>query len=347
LAAVATAGAALFKGLGLAVLLGSWLLLLSRRWRRREVVIKLLVYTGFSVLPVLLWQLRCWATPSVGFLGRNMLEFYYLQDPYAPGSPLVSFSDLLVRIRHNIVWGLSANLASVVLSPLYFIRYKHDLLACLVGLPLVCWLAWQWLQACRAKPSVLEGCVFVGLAALLLYFHGNTERYVAFLYPALVVYAVRGLRALVTNEAWRRRVLLGWLSLSMISTLVAAVDQWRDPFGSPTIRDYVLLARQAKATLPPMSRCVAPMSVHWQVLTGHRCLTKAAAERDGAASADYAVVLAETSAWSPEDHAHLNNFEGDLIRGAVRLTAALQPQAGALPTVARTARFRLVRLRRG
>ena len=340
-AAAATAGGYFFKGVGLAVLLGGWLLLCHPRYRTRRVLNKLLWYTALVAIPIALWQVRCSLTPSVGFHGKSMLEFYLRKDGYVDGSPLASLPDLLIRMRHNIVWGMAAGIAAAVVAPLHFMRNHPDVLACLLGLPVVCWLGWQWFTSCRTEPSVLEGFTFVGLTALLLYIHGYAERYLTLLYPALLVYAFRGFSTSLADR-WRELVPRMLIALSIASTVVAAVDQWRDPFGSDVVRDYVDAGQQAQAAFPPGSRCVAPMVSHWQVLTGHQCLADEASV-GARAPVDYALVLADPEAFR---HHTLRDFHRDLVRAALSTTEAVTQQVQVTATIYENRTFRLVRLGR-
>lgn len=338
-AAVATSAAYFFKGVGLAVLLGGWCLLVDHRWRRWDVAAKLLALTVVVSLPVVLWQLRCQHTPGVGFHGQTITTFYLLRNPYVEGSPVASLADLLVRMRHNLVWGMAANVGASVVAPLYFIR--ESLVGFVLGLPVMAWLAWQWARSCRRQLSVLEGYTLVGMAALVLYFHGYAERYIGWLYPVFVIYAFRGLSRLPAR--WQRVAPSGMLGLALGSTLIAAIGQWHNPYGLPTVQDYVAMAQKAKAELPPSSRCLAPMETHWQVLTQHACVVAGMDQLPGSSAgmtADYAVALSDPAHWRAQP---IKDFERDLIHAALSTTAAVEHAPAAWTVIDHNATFRLLK----
>lgn len=333
-AAASTAGAYFFKGLGLAVLVGGWLLLLSASWRCRKTVTKLALYTVLVVIPIAAWQWRCALTPSIGFHGQFIGRFYLLQEPYTLGSPTASLADLLIRMRHNIAWGMAANAASILFAPLHLIR--ATLIACFLALPVVGWLVWHWLRSWRERLSVLEGFTLVGMIGLVLYIHGYTERFVAWLFPAFLIYAFRGF-AIQPRLAWLPRACA---ALSLVVTVVVAWDQWRNPYGAPTVRDYVAMADVARNRFGRAAWCLAPMESHWQVLTNHACLAadlSTAVER-AARQADYTIVLADPAWWRQRE---VKDFERDLIRSAERVTEAYARYPGRWKVIASNRTFQL------
>lgn len=337
LAAAATAAAAYFKGLGLAVLAGAWLLpLLTPRWRSRETLAKLALYSALVAVPVAWWLYRCHLTPSEGFHGRSIADFYLLKDPYQPGSPGMTAADWVARIRYVVRWGMAGNFALLFVAPAYFMH--HHFIAVVLGLAIGAGLAWQWWRACRRDPGPLEGFSLVGWLGVLLYVHGNAVRFLSMLFPAMLIYALRGAEPwLRSRRGWA--IASGLLAMSFGVTIAVAIDQWKDPHGHPLVRDYTAAAQAARAQFGPDSRCLAPEPAHWQLLTGHACLKRGLPS--GGAAANYALVLAEPETYDPDQ---LVYFKRDLITGARKIATRLADAGVRTEPVARHGAFMLVRV---
>jgi hypothetical protein len=337
LAGLATAGAYFFQSTGLAVLLGGWCLVLRRSSRTPDVVAKLVSWSVVVAIPVLAWMWRCHMTPSVGFYGRSMADWYLLKDPYVQGSARVSAADMLARVRHIFVAGLVPNVASALVSPLYFIHLRG--VSFLLGLPVVVSLARQWWISWQ-RPSVLEGFVLVGALALLLKHEGAGLRYWTWLSPAILIYAFKGI-ATWTRPAWRERVPQVLLAMSLVATTVGAIGQGRDPYGSVVARDYDQIARQAVKIFAPGSRCLAPKSDHWQALTDHRCLLESPEySRPSMASIRYAVVLKDPIPWRTRG---VTGLPKDIIMAGEDITAKVAAEPGGYVPAGEDATFRLMR----
>ncbi len=327
-----TAAAYLFKAWGLSVLLGACLLLPSRAWRTPRREQKLLLWSVMVAVPVLAWQWRCLVTPSVGFYGRSMLDWYWLSNPYDADSPLVTLPQLAVRVRH-VLRAAELNVASALVAPLDFLGGR--LIGVLLAAPVAAWLAVAWLRSWR-NPGLVEGWLLVGAAALVFKHQGGDPRYWAVLFPALLILALRSVAAW-RGARWREVAARALVALALASSAAVGVAWWSDPYGSPQARDFDRIASVARATFPASSRGLAPMAGHWRVLTGHACAGGAAPDP---ARADYAVVLVDPARWPERPPGELRN---DLIREALQITRAVARDAHGYVEVAENASFRLVR----
>lgn len=341
LAALLTVTAYFFKVSALGVLAGVWLLFLHPRFRTFVVFKKAILLSLFVFIPMALWRSWCSTIPYVGYWTQPFLTDFLLLNPYDPASPRASLMDGIIRMRHNVAWGLAANVGMILLPPLYFIQGER--LGFFLSVPILCWLAVLWFKSYRGQPSVLEGFVLFGMAVLVIKFEGMAMRYMSLLYPAFLVYALRGFRSMGLYEGWRRWVLVAIGTAALVTTVAAAVSQVQNPYGGSVARDYVDAALKAKSVLPPESTCRAPLASHWQVLTEHSCFVRAglAGSEDGRGkSADYVVTLAGGALRDPSA---FKDFENHLIKGALGITEDVE--AGGVPfeTVYENGTFALIR----
>ena len=143
---------------------------------------KMLLYSFLVSIPVLLWQLWVWTVPAKTWYWTNSLTNYFiLRNPYDPSSPLASFSDWIVRMRQNMVWGMTSNIATALVAPFYFLEGGYW--GFFLSIPIVIGLMNEWWKSLRHEPSVLEGFTLFGLALLWIYYDGQASRYMALLYP--------------------------------------------------------------------------------------------------------------------------------------------------------------------
>lgn len=257
----------LTKQTSISIWFGGWFLILFPQFRKKIVLIKLIVYTMVGFVPIAIWHgwastvpddLWYWTTPSA----RDFFD----QNPLNPTGGLISLSDFLIRMRHNVVWGIANNSAMVLFAPFYFTEGR--LLGFVLSVPIVVWFAWQWVKSFRKHPSVLEGFVFSGLSLLLMKYGGFAARYSALMYPAFLVYAARGIE--VFRSKIRILILSSIIFVSMSTTILIALDQARNPYGSKVLNDYIAVGEQAKKLFPKDSKCAVPLLTHWQILTGHQ-----------------------------------------------------------------------------
>jgi len=258
----------LIKASAIGVWFGGWFLILHPRFRSKIVFQKLIAYTIIGFIPILMWYAWCRTVPqnlwywTVGF----KLDFI---DPnsHSLQGPLISLSDLFLRMRHNIVWGMSNNIAVIFFAPFYFT--ESYLIGFLLGLPIAFWLFLEWIRSYLKNPSVLEGFVVFSLALLLIKYLGHAARYIALVYPAFLVYAGRGMKGFSKSK----QVLLvsGLFLVSICTTVFVAIDQAQTPYGSATLKNFVMTAQKAKEIFPSDSKCFVPLMSHWQIMTGHQC----------------------------------------------------------------------------
>ena len=309
----------LTKQTAVGVIGGGWTLLLHPRFRNRRTFIKLVAYSAICSVFMGVWHLWDAAVPdNLWYWTTPQSRDFIWKNPFDSSYGLISLSEFVVRVRHNIVWGMSNNLATIIFTPFYFM--EGSLAGFLISLPLVIWLMWQWGRSFVQNPSVLEGFVFFSVTLMLVKHLGMAARYMALVYPALLVYAFRGLGSFqgkLQNAVWRFLIVVG-----ISSTLISAVAQWKNPYGSTTLRDYVAAAYQAKTLLPQESKCAAPLLTHWQVATGHKCFWFRSGELStylSSTSPTYVVALSDKA---PRDMNRFQDVELDALRDALR-TAAL------------------------
>jgi len=320
-AAITLGIAYLIKQTAIGVVFGGWFLLLHSKYRNMDVLKKLLVYSSICAIPVVAWQiwdslvpddLWYWTTPQVrDFIWKNAFDKSY---------GFISLSEFLMRVRHNIVWGMSNNLAAVLFAPLYFTEGSY--LGFFLSAPVIVWLFWHWMKSFRKKPSVLEGFVFFSLGLMLIKYLGMAARYMAVIYPAILVYTFRGFASFPSRlQKHAPRILI---ILAFLSTFVVAIDQYRNPYGSLTLKDYVAAAKEAKKLLPDESLCAAPLINHWQVLTGHKCFYARADAVLGhleSNPATYVTTLSETAIRNLEP---FKDVERDALSQAFELTRIVE-----------------------
>ena len=266
--ALLIATAYFFKATALGVLAGGWMLILHPKFQTLGTFKKLLLCSVLVFIPILFWQAWCSTIPKTNFWTQPAWADILMVNPYQAGSPRASLADLAVRMRHNLAWGLSANIAMGLMAPFYFAQ--GGVLSFVLSLPIVLWLLGSWVKSLVQKPSVLEGFTLFSIFILMIKFEGMAVRYAALLYPVLLVYVFRGFNANM-NAKLQTLVPQVLSVVAIVTTLVVAVDHWNNPYGGKIVRDYISVAQKAKAIFPPHSRCYAPMGSHWQVLTEHLC----------------------------------------------------------------------------
>jgi len=145
------------------------------------------------------------------------------------------------------------------------------------------------------------------MALLVPKYLGMAARYVAIIWPALIVYAVRGKIG--------RPVLNLLVSVALMTTLVISIDQFKNPYGSKTLKDYVAIAEKAKELFPKNTVCKVPLDAHWQVLTRHK------SQIHGEDMATYFVGLSETA---PQDLSPYKDVEKDALQSARKVSDILR-----------------------
>lgn len=267
-AAIASSVAYLTKQTGLAVIVGGYFLLLHPDFRNKMVIQKLILYSVIAGIPIFIWHAWCATIPDdLWYWTMPATRDYLWKNPFTPVDGFLSVSEFIVRVRHNLVWGISNNIAMVFFAPFYFL--EGGLLGFLLSVPIVLWLAWQWARSFIKQLSVLEGFVFFSLALMVPKYLGMATRHIAIIWPALIVYGFRGMSSL--PDKVQTYVLNSLLIISLCTTFVISWDQWKNPYGSKTLKDYVTAGQEAKTLFPAASVCKAPLSPHWYVLSGHKC----------------------------------------------------------------------------
>lgn len=343
-AGVATGAAYLTKQTAIGMIAGGWFLLLHPFFRNMITFRKLALYTFVSLIPVFLWHLWTYQVPDdLWYWTSPAIRDFIWDKPLNPLDPdvgFLSFSEILVRLRQNIVWGMANNLAMIFIAPLYFT--EGSLLGFLLSIPIVVWLFWEWGRSYIKHPSVLEGFVFFSLFLLLFKYTGMAARYVALVYPAVLIYAFRGVSGF--PQKIQRYVFSLLLLAAVGTTFFTAWDQWKNPYGSKTLRDYVGLAEGAKKLFPERSSCIAPMLSHWQVLTGHQCFWYETEQdlRNGSFPSDYVVGL---SASAPADIRQFKDIERDVLSGASKLSKAVSSRPNEFEKLFENATFALYKVK--
>lgn len=340
-AALTSSAAYLIKQTGLAVFFGGWLLACHPAFRKPHVFKKLIVYSAVGFVPILVWHAWSSTIPDdLWYWTTASWRDFIAKNPFDPSQGLISVSDFIVRMRHNIVWGMSNNIAMILIAPFYFL--EGHMAGFILSLPITAWLLVQWLKSYLRNPSTLEGFVFFTLSLLVVKYLGMAARYNALAYPALLVYTLRGLQAF--PEKIRSTVLHSFLIVSLGTTFAVAVDQWKNPYGSSTLEDYVSLSKRAKELFASDSQCAAPLMDHWQVLTGHQCFWSKEGpipESLTANSKNYVVALAEGAS---RDLERFKDVERHALLGALRLTEAVERKPEAFKRVCSNETFSIYRV---
>ena len=333
LSAAASSLAYLTKQTALAVFVGGWFLFLHRDFRNGVVFKKLILYSVIGLIPIVIWHAWCkiipddlwyWTTPSV--------RDYIWKNPFTAKEGFLSLSDFFIRVRHNLVWGISNNIAMAFFAPFYFL--EGGLFGFLLSFPIVIWLAWQWGKSFIKQPTVLEGFVFFSLALMVPKYLGMAARYIAMIWPVIIIYFIRALAPLSPKK---QSVILNVLIIiSLCTTLGISIDQWRNPYGSKTLADYVALSKQAKALLPEGSVCKAPLLTHWQILTGHKC------ECYGQELVTYFVSLSDTA---PQNLDFYRDVERDVLVGARDVGLLWKGQEGRVEKIVQNNTFALFKVK--
>ena len=295
------------------------MLILHPRYWNKQFFAKLAFYTSLCSIAIVSWQiwdasvpddLWYWTTPQVrDFIWKN---------PFTPDYGTISIGEFLTRVRQNIVWGMSNNIAVLFLAPLYFLEGSYA--GFFLSLPVALGLAWHWGKSFVKRPSVLEGFVAFSLLLMLVKYLGMASRYIAIVYPALLIYAFQA------TEKWGRKQTILIHSLILVSiatTSVMAFDQHRNPFGSRTLQDYIEAANQAKQSMPHNSVCSAPLLDHWQIMTGHKCFYK---NRDISTLKETPgpIYLVGLASGAPRNLESFEDVEKDALSGALKQTLTLE-----------------------
>lgn len=338
LAALFMATAYYFKVSALTIPIGMWAMILHPDYRRATVLKRMLAISAILALFLLPWMLWKQTVPDIWYWTHSSGIDFFLQNPIDPSSPLISAGEFFLRLRHNIVWGLSNNIAVIFLAPLYFL--EGSAAGFLISIPVVLVLLSGWIVSCRKWSSVLEGFVLVSLTVLLLKHLGGASRYVAMTHCGMIVYGIR--MASHCPPALRNIAAVAILFLTFLSTSLMAYEKHRNPYGRPVIADYVAISSQARQLLPQNATCYGPMVSHWQVLTGHSCFTGDLEDSFTAelSKPDYFVILNDSFKEPP---AKFKNFEGDLVEPAAALRDLIRERNIAVQTVTENNTFRIVR----
>jgi len=303
-AVIASSTAYLLKQTALAVFVGAWFLFLHPTFRNKTVLKKLLIFTAISSIPIVIWHAWCSTVPDdLWYWTTPATRDYLWKNPFTAKDGYISVADFIIRVRHNLVWGISNNVAMIFFAPFYFL--EGSLLGFLLSVPIVLWLGWQWTWSFIKRPSVLEGFVFFSLALLVPKYLGMAARYIAIIWPALLVYAIRG--AVPFPKKIQTYLLNSLILISLCTTFIISLDQWKNPYGSKTLKDYVAIASQARKLLPAESVCKAPLVPHWQILTGHKC------QYQGQDLVTYFVSLSDQA---PQNLGPYKDVERDALEGA-------------------------------
>lgn len=252
------------RPIGLSILLGGWIFWLHPSCRNREVFKRLLfltVCTGVLLFP---WFYRSITLRTGGWLGESPFYFFFWKEPDVVMRTPITLADLVLRIRHNLTWGILPNMAVLLFPPLYVI---YESLFCLVlSLPVAGWLFWRWWTTFRQSPRLIEGIIFIWVGTLLLFTHGFALRYIAPLFPFMILYAVDFAR---NHFSGKVRIALAsfFLISSVSSSLIYAVDHQRNPYGTPIQKEYVAAGKWARKQIGRRATYFAPMPSRWQVLS--------------------------------------------------------------------------------
>ena len=330
------------KPTALGILAGGWLLFFHPKFCSPRTLKKLLLCTLLIGIPIFIWQVWCSAIPKTNFWTQSAWNDVLLLNPYQFDSPRASLADIAVRMRHNLAWGLSANFAMGLIAPFYF--SQGGLPSFLFSLLFVIYFIWMWFKSFVQNPSVLEGFVLFGASLLMIKFEGMAVRYGALLYPALIVYAFRGLSSYFGDRA-QAFIATALLILALSTTCAVALEHWSNPYGGTIVRDYVAAAKKAKQFFPSNSSCSAPMATHWQILTEHQCFSsneKAISTKDNGSltSADYFVIFSDTA---PQDFSRFKDFESHIMRSTSGITGRVKKSTAQFETIYRNNTFALVK----
>ncbi len=342
IASLTASVAYLTKQTALGVFIGGWFLWLHPDFRNRIVFKKLLAYSIISCIPILAWHTWCATLPdNLWYWTTPATRDYLWKNPFTIKDGYISILDFITRMRHNIVWGISNNIAMVFFAPFYFT--EGSLFGFFASLPVMLWLSWQWIRSFIKSPSVLEGFVFFSLALFIPKFMGFAARYVAIIWPAVLVYAVRGIAQL--PKKFQTYFLSSLCIVSLVTTLVISINQWKNPYGSETLKDYVAAAQEAKKIFPSDSKCAAPLLTHWQILTGHQCFYG----KDSAVlpyllstGSAYLVVLSDHA---PRDLEHFKDVELQALEAGVRLIKILEQKQSLFEKVFENKTFMLMKVK--
>ncbi len=347
LAAIFTVTAYSFKLTALGAVAGGWFLFLHPNYRNKQVFLKLVLFTILVFVPVKLWDHWTTTIPDEWYWTHPGKDFF-LREPFKSDGSATTIAEFIVRARRNIVYGMVCNLNSILVAPFYFI--EGELSGFILGLPIAIWLFWQWLKSYMKVPSVLEGFMAFSFAMLLLKFYGFSNRFVALTFPVAMVYSIRG------AQNWPAKIkalaLHGLLILSVITTFAVAMIQWRDPYGSQIMRDYVSMAEQAKKLMPAGTNSAAPLGGHWWTLTGHKAYYQ---PKNLLTSSEptYVVALRDSTFQNVEEIAHLweagkiRLVDHDILKDGFELKALVEQQPNLFKLIAQNSRFSLYETVRG
>ena len=330
-----------FKPTSISVFVGGLLLGFHPRFRT-VATWKKIFFCGFLVaVPIVVWKHYCSTVPHVWFWTTSEKDLLIYHFPGGPEHGLLTVSDWMMRIRHNIVWGMAGNIGTAIVAPLFFIQ--AHMIGFLLGMAVVIGMGAMWAVSFRDAPSVQEGFVLFGLTILMLVSEGLAVRYMEMFYPVFIVYAFRAgsrfmPRGLLRSTA---RTLLGF---AVVTTTVTAIDQHRRPFGNEVLAAYVDLANNAKRQFPADSLCFAPLTSHWQAMTLHLC---GKYDHDGSLTPNktdksYYVIPTETGI---QASAQSSLEDKGVMRAAMEIQHALREMGVALTTAYRNKYFALVSIR--
>jgi len=328
------------KPTAIGILAGGWFLFLHPKYRTRLVFMKLLLCTAIVGIPVWIWKEWCQTVPSYWYWSKPASDFFMRVGGNVDGE-FATFSDFLVRIRHNIVWGISANISTAILPLLYF--FRSHVYAFLISIPINLLIMVMWGRFCVKKPTVLEGFLLFQIALLVIKPQGMAIRYSVVFYPILIVYLFSLISSFKKPIALRAAI-ISLLILSSASSVVAGVIQLRNPYGVNIIHDYIAIAEKARELMPTSTTCRAPMLSHWQILTGHSCYIRLDAVPDThnwGDGPDYYVILSESV---PEAVPPSADFKEDLFKTGLKLKLELEALNRPYKSIAHNRSFDVVKL---
>ncbi|MCM8812122.1 MAG: hypothetical protein NC910_03615 [Candidatus Omnitrophica bacterium] len=329
----------LMKITALGLMAGGWFLLVHKRYRTPAVFRKLLACSLMVAVPVLLWEWWCSTVPMRGYWAKPPILLFVDKDPMAVHyTGMISAGEFLVKVRHNLLWGMLGSVGTVFNPPLFFVY--SEMKGVVLSIPFVLWLAFMWIRSFRRQPSVLEGFVLFGLMLLSVATAGYAHRYMMPLFPAFIVYGFRSLEG-----AWRLWVPRAVFALGFAASVVVGIQQWVNPYGTPEVRDYLAIAREANSRYGKGTVGITPLPAHWQVLTDHRSFAGDTAGFDairrGDRSVRYAVGFPEGKNLGLSDPRKMENVTGDLLKRTLKITRWIWLNGGKLKLVARNGTFGL------
>ena len=253
---------------GIAIPLGAWFLWLHPSVRRKKSFGRLFFLSlCMAVLIFPSFYRSATVKGEGGWLGHPAWFYFIYPNPEAAAQGAPGLVDLFVRIKNNLTWGMLQNIALLLFAPFYFIR--EGAVSLVLSLPFVAFTLWRWAAASRRAPRLVEGIFLAWVLTLLLFTHGHALRYITPVLPFLILYLLDFAEKHVPKR-WIAPLAALFLGVSVLSTVVYAVDHRRDPYGTLVQREYVEAGMWARQHLPKDATYFAAMPHRWQVVTEGR-----------------------------------------------------------------------------